>query len=235
MRSLISTILFVSLVAMPLAADEHTLQRTISVTGQGKATAPPDMATIQTGVVSSAVTAKEALAANNRAMEQVMKVLLDKNIKEQDIQTSGFQVHPEYRRGPRGSQTNEITSYRVSNQVRVRVRNLPRLGEILDALVGAGSNQVSGVSFGIADPRAITNEARKNAVDDARGRANLYAAATDVRVGKVISISEQAGVMPRPQYAARAMMAEASSVPVATGEQEVSATIHVVYALEDGS
>lgn len=234
MRNPISSVcLLLLILAAPLAAAEHSLQRTISVSGQGRAAAPPDMATIHTGVVTTATTAKEALAANNRAMEQVIQVLKGKNIEAKDIQTSGFHVQPEYKRGPRGSQINEITGYRVTNQVQVRVRNLPRLGEILDALVQAGSNQISGVNFGIAEPRAITNEARKRAIDDARGRAELYAQATGVRVGQIISINEQAVQIPRPTFQARAMMAEASAVPVATGEQEVSATIHVVYAIAD--
>ena len=228
-----SAFLLLTIFVGPLAAEDYAIQRTISVSGQGKAAAPPDMATIQTGVVTGSKMAKDALAANNRAMGQVMKVLNGKGIESKDIQTSGFQVYPEYQRGPRGSRTNEITSYRVTNQLRVRVRNLPRLGEILDALVQAGSNQVSGVSFGISEPRAITNKARIKAINDARGRAELYAQATGVKVGKIISISEQAVHLPRPQFQARAMMAEASSVPVATGEQEVGATIHVVYAIED--
>ncbi len=226
-------LLLLLILPAPLAAAEHSIQRTISVSGRGRAAAPPDMANIRTGVATAATTAKEALEANNRAMENVMQVLTGKNIEEKDIQTSGFHVQPEFKRGPRGSGNNQITGYRVTNQVRVRVRNLPRLGEILDALVQAGSNQISGVNFDIAEPRAITNEARKRAIDDARGRAELYARATGVSVGQIISISEQAVQMPLPRFQARTMMAESSSVPVATGEQEVSATIHVVYAIAD--
>ena len=233
MSHLIRCICLLTILAAPAIAEEHSLLRTISVSGQGKAAARPDMATIQTGVVTTSATAKEALAANNRAMEKVIGVLTTKAIAEKDIQTSGFSVQPEYRRTPRGGRSNEITGYRVSNQVRVRVRDVARLGEVLDALVQAGSNQISGVSFGIAKPDDITNEARRAAIKDARRRAELYAEATGVEVGQVVSISEQAIQMPRPQYLARAAMAEASAVPVATGEQEVSATINIVYAIED--
>lgn len=220
------------------ALQAEELPRTISVSGQGKAGTPPDMATIRTGVVTQAATAREALAANNRAMEKVMSVLKQRNIAGKDIQTSGFSVYPEYARqsgsqrgGPR---KNEITGYRVTNNVSVKVRNLPRLGEILDGLVQAGSNQLSGVAFGLSDPRAITNDARKDAIDDARARAELYAQATGVKVGKVISISEQAIQPPRPMFQSRmAMSAMAESVPIATGEQEVTATINVMYELVD--
>lgn len=226
------------LVCCTLSLAAEDLPRTISVSGTGTAGSPPDMATIQTGVLTTANNAKDALAANNKAMETVLTALKNRNIDAKDIQTSGFSVYPEYRRvsgpSPRGGpRTNEIIGYRVSNNVSVKVRNLPRLGEILDGLVKAGSNQVSGISFGIADSKAITNEARKDAIDDARGRAELYAAATGVKVGKVISISEQSIQRPQP-FARMAMAADmGSSVPIATGEQQVSASINVMYELVD--
>ena len=224
-------------IASTKALKAEELPRTISVSGQGKAGTPPDMATIRTGVVTQSATAREALTANNRAMEKVMSVLKQRNIAGKDIQTSGFSVYPEYARQTspqRGPRNNEITGYRVTNNVSVKVRNLPRLGEILDGLVQAGSNQLSGVSFGLSDPRAIMNDARKNAIDDARARAELYAQATGVKVGKVISISEQSIQPPRPMFQARGYGgAMADSVPIATGEQEVSATINVMYELLD--
>ena len=230
------TLAFAALLLTPVTADD--LPRTISVRGQGKAGMPPDMATIRTGVVTQAATAKEALAANNRVMEKVMQVLKERNIASKDIQTSGFNVYPEYDRQPTprggGRRTNQIIGYRVANNVAVKVRNLSRLGETLDALVQAGSNQISGVNFGIANPQAITNEARKSAIDDARGRAELYAQATGVKIGKVISISEQSIQPPRPMFQGRMAMAEmADSVPIATGEQEVTARINVMYELLD--
>lgn len=235
MLRLLSLVLMtsLSLVQVGLSAEPGSLERTISVSGSGTASAPPDMATVQTGVTTKSSSAKEALAANNREMEQVMQVLRGKNIDDRDIQTSGFNVYPDYRRDNRGRST-EIAGYVVSNQLRVRIRNLSRLGEILDALVQAGSNQLSGITFGIDKPTTVMNQARKNAVDDARGRAELYAQATGTKVGRILSISEQTVHVPRPQFQARAMAMEAaSSVPVATGEQEISATINVVYALED--
>lgn len=211
-------------------ADDFT--RTITVQGEGTAAARPDMATIQTGVTTTAETAKAALDANNKAMQQVMQEIKAKNIDDKDIQTSGFHVHPEYRREPRESSSNQIEAYRVSNTLTIKVRNLARLGEILDALVQAGSNQLSGVSFSIADSRAVMNDARKKAVDDARGRAELYASAMNVKVGKVLSVSEQTIQSPQP-YQARMMAESAGSVPIATGEQEVTATINVQYELVD--
>lgn len=237
MSKLVFAFVLISTMVGTSIADE--IPRTITVTGQGKAASPPDMATINSGVATTAATAKEALAANNVAMEKLMEVLKSRGIESKDIQTSGFGVYPEYARrnpGQRGSNNEaRITGYRVNNNVTVRVRNLPRLGEILDALVESGSNRISGVSFSISEPRAIQNKARMDAVDDARGRAELYAQATGARVGKVIAISEQPIRQPQPAFGARmAMVSEvASSVPVATGEQQVSATVNVIYELLD--
>lgn len=207
-------------------------RRTISVTGTGRASAPPDMATIRTGVVTQSETASEALTSNNDAMERIMGVLEEQDIASKDIQTSNFNVSPQYKRDQQGRQQPEIVGYRVTNQVRVHVRNLPDLGEVLDALVGAGSNQLSGISFGIDDPTGLLNQARNRAVADARTRAELYAQAAGVAVGKVLTISEQSIQTPQPQRLAARKVAE-SSVPVATGEQKLRTTVSIVFALED--
>ena len=213
------------------------LPRTITVSGVGKAGSPPDMATINSGVVSVSKTAQQALKTNTQLMEQLLQILKTKNVADKDVQTAGFSVYPEYFRdpSPRGTtKANQISGYRVSNNVSVKVRDLKRLGEILDALVQGGSNQISGVQFSIAKADEVTNDARKNAIGDARARAELYAAATGVQVGKVISISEQAIQSPRPMPHMRMAMAEmSSSVPIASGEQEVTATVNVMYELVD--
>lgn len=224
----------ISLMGAPALADG--LARTVTVVGEGKATAPPDMATINTGVVTEAAHAGEALAANNTAMEKIMEVLRKQHVAAKDIQTTSFQVRPTYEPRPQRGTPPKIVGYRVTNQVRVRVRNLPELGEVLDALVSAGSNRVSGISFGIDDPTGVLNQARNRAVADARSRATLYAQAAGVVVGKVIRISEQAIAVPVPRFQRMALAAaEASSVPVATGEQELRATVHMVFALEDAN
>lgn len=220
--------------SLAMADENEKLLRTINVSGLGKATSPPDMATIYTGVITQSPTAGEALAANNQAMDNLQRVLEEHQIAAKDIQTSNFNVQPDYERGPRGQTKPKIVSYRVTNQVQVRVRNLPGLGKVLDALVKAGSNQMSGIRFGIDDPTGVLNQARNRAISDARARAELYAQAAGVRVGKVITISEQTAHVPQPRMMGRAMeMAPASSVPVAAGEQELQAAIQMTFSLED--
>lgn len=234
------TLAILGLIILPLAthadADESTLPRTISVSGIGTAAAPPDMASVTCGVVTTAKTAQDALVANNTAMKRVLVELKSKGIVEKDMQTSGFRVYPEYAReqSPRGTdKVNRVSQYRVSNNVSVKIRELSKLGETLDALVQTGSNQISGVEFGIAHLKTLNNEARKNAIADARERAELYAEATGTRVGKVISISEQQIPTPRPMMARMAMAESVSAVPIATGEQGISATVNVMYELRD--
>ena len=172
------------------------------------------------------------MKANNEIMAKLMAALKAQKIPAKDIQTSDFSVSPQYARDDRGRTQQEIVGYRVSNQVRVVIRNLPELGKVLDTLVSTGSNRVSGISFGITDSDGILNEARNNAIADARSKANLYAQALGIKVGKVVSVSESSVIAPRPQFFARAAMAD-SAVPIASGEQELTATIDVVFAIAD--
>ncbi|MBI1902504.1 MAG: SIMPL domain-containing protein [Planctomycetia bacterium] len=217
----------------PALAGAAEIERTISVTGQGRAFSPPDMAAIHTGVVTEDKTASQALAKNNKAMAALLDVLKEHKIAAKDVQTSSFHVAPVYKQDERGRTLPEIVAYRVTNQVRVHVRNLPDLGEVLDAIVQAGSNQVSGISFGIDDPTGVLNQARNRAVADARSRAELFAQAAGVRVGKVLTIADSQTYVPRPEFFARGAEAQAAGVPIATGEQEVQAAVHIVFALED--
>ncbi len=209
------------------------IERTISVTGEGKAVAKPDMATIHTGVVSQAATAKEALAANSKAMEAVLGELKKRGIAPEDVQTSQFNVNPMYKHDERGRTAPEVTGYQVTNQARVRVRKLDRVGEVLDGLVQAGSNQMSGISFGLNEPKSVLDNARIEAIADARRRAELYAKAAEVRAGKVLKINEQNVRFPQPVAMARSYAMAAESVPVAAGEEEFHVTIDVTFALED--
>lgn len=216
-----------------LTSAQEPRPRTIRVTGEGKASAAPDMATIQTGVVTQAPTAAEALTANNEKMEQLMATIKELKIAEKDVQTSNFNVQPVYEQH-RGERTApRIAAYQVSNQVRVKIRKLADLGRALDALVSSGSNQLSGVSFDLADPKPVLDKARAEAVADAKARAELYAKAAGVRVGEVQEISEEVTASPRPVYMGRAMAMEAAgSVPIAEGELELSAQIHLVFNLD---
>ena len=204
----------------------------IVVSGLGEVKAKPDMATISAGVTSQAQTAAGALSANSAAMAAVIGALKKLGVAENDIQTSNFSVSPQY--PPYDSnnpQPPKIVGYQVSNQVTAIVHDVNKLGAILDGLVQSGANDVNGITFGIDKPDALENEARKAAIADARSRAEVFAAAAGVTLGRVIAIQEMGAAPPQPVYL-RAMAAEASSVPVATGQETVAASVTVTFELK---
>ena len=200
---------------------------TVTVAGSGTVSATPDQAEITIGVVTQASTAAQALAANSQAMERLLQSLGNLGIGPRDIQTTNISVSPQ-RRAPKEGQPPEITGYEVSNQVRVKVRDLARLGQVLDRQVSQGANLVYGIHFGLQEPAPLLDEARKRAMADARRRADLYAAAEGLKVGRVLSVQE-AGVTP-PGPAPRIAMSAA--VPVAPGEQEIQASVTVTFTLD---
>ncbi len=204
---------------------------TISVSGQGRVTAPPDMATISTGVVTESERSEDALRENNVVVSALMKTLDDSGVDVADRQTSNFSVSPRYSRERNESGSPKIDGYRVSNQVKIVVRDLDKLGGLLDALVKSGSNQLGSIAFGLSNQDALADEARVQAVKSARKRAELYAKAAGRKVGEVLSISESAIAVPRPMMRNAMMMAEAADVPIAVGENEITASVHVVFAL----
>ncbi|HJV59176.1 MAG TPA: SIMPL domain-containing protein [Methylomirabilota bacterium] len=203
---------------------------TVTVSGVGTVSAAPDIAEITSGVVTQAPTAAQALAANSQAMEQVLRSLAALGVAARDIQTTNISVSPQ-RRVVRGEgRPPEIVGYEVTNQVRVKVRDLGQLGRVLDQQVAQGANSVYGIRFGLADPAPMLDEARKRAMADARRRGELYAAAASLKIGRVVAVQEAGAAAPRPEIAARVMTAGA--VPVAPGEQEIQASVSVTFSLE---
>lgn len=217
-----------------ISAEDGTLPRIISVSGLGEVKTRPDMATISTGVVTEGTTAKEALAKNNSAMAAVIAALKNAGVAEDDIQTSDFSVSPKYPPyQPNQTTAPRIVGYTVSNQVTANVKDLAKLGGILDTLVQSGSNQINGIAFGVDEPKAQLDEARKKAVADARAKAELYAEAAGVSLGKVIQISESSAVVPPvPMFRREAMAAADASVPIAAGTQTVAANVSITFEIQ---
>jgi uncharacterized protein len=222
--------------------DPRPTEKTISVSGYGKISAPPNVADITLGVVSQAKTAREALSANNAKMDALQKVLKERGVASKDLQTTNINVTPQYTRpsSPQEAQSGEfvprIISYEVSNSVSVTVRDLSKVGELLDAVVTAGANQMHGIRFRIDEPDAMLDVARKKAMADAKKKAELMAGEAGVVVGFPITIRDEPNAFV-PPYAPMmgrsfAMAAASPTVPVAAGEQELSVTVHVVYELK---
>jgi len=215
---------------------------TISIEGRGEVRAAPDMATINSGVTTQGATARKALDANTAAMSELIDALKAAGIEARDIQTSGFSVNPNYvysdARDDLGySLPPKINGYQVSNSVTVVVRDLEELGSILDQSVTVGANTVNGVSFSVADPSELLDQARKLAFADARGKAELYATIADATLGELESISEREdfnGPQPYPMYA-RAEMSGAAPVPAEAGEMSFAITVNVSWDLDNSA
>ena len=217
---------------LPAAYAEQAPPRTLTMSGQGIAKAAPDQAQFSTGVVTQGKTAALALAANSQAMNAVFATLKRLAIADKDIQTSNFSLSPqyqEYKPGTTGPQ--RIVGYEVSNTVNVTVEDFSKTGAVLDALVSSGSNQIDNISFSIRDTSALLKQARAAAVKDAIDRAQTYAKAAGVTLGRILSIQESSNYQPRPMYEARALMAEAPP-PIAGGEESVSANVTITWEIQ---
>ena len=202
----------------------------ITVIGSGAASGASDTAEVNAGVVTQAATASQAMSQNSAAMEQVLKALTALGIADRDVHTTNVSIVP-VRAPPQPGrqQPSPIVGYEVTNQVHVKVRNLAALGRLLDTLVSRGANALGGIGFSIADPAPLLEQARTKAIADARQKAQVYAAAAGVKLGRVIFIRDTAPGLPRPM-AARVM--SSAAVPIAPGEQELEVSVSVTYALE---
>lgn len=224
--------------APALAQETRPREPVITVTGEGRADVAPDMAVVDLGVVKDGKTAREALDANNAAMAEVMKALKDAGIAERDLQTSGFVINPQYQFPQSDNGENKppvLVGFQVSNMLSVRIRDLARLGAILDQTVTLGANQSGGIRFTNDKPEAAISEARKKAVEDGIARARELTAAAGIDIGKVLEISETS-FRPQPVPMMRAAMAKdfaPEAVPVAAGENSYSVTVTMTFALKN--
>ena len=217
----------------PTVAAAPETPRTINVNGSGLVYVTPDMAYVTIGVHSEGKDAVETLAANNTQSQDVMDAIKTTGIDAKDIQTTNLSVYPRQEYDTDGKPTGEIT-YVVDNSVRVTVRNLESLGDVLDSAVSSGANTVSGVQFDISDKSAALSEARRAAVAEAQTKAEELAAAAGVTLGPVQTISEYS-YNPGPvmyDMRAGAEMAAASSVPVSSGQMTLSIEVNIVYDIQ---
>lgn len=225
----LSTLCFAALLAAaPALANDDV--PSITVTGTGQVAAAPDKAEISAGVVTEAPRATDAVKTNAAAMQKVLAALDAAGIDRKHVQTSRFDVSPVYADGdPQRRLPPVITGYRAANQVSVTVLGTEKVGTVLDALVAAGANELGGISFGIAEPAPLLDGARRNAIADARRKAELYATAAGVQLGRVLHVDETGGGgSPVPVAYARM---EAAASPIAAGQLELSASVTVTFAI----
>ena len=223
----------------PAFADEVKRPKAgvISVSGEGVASVAPDMAVISLTVLREARTAREALDANNEAMTDVLASMKAEGIAERDLQTGAFSIQPRWFYPANKDGQNEeprITGYTVNNTLTVRIRDLSRLGDILDTSVSLGVNQGGNVVFTNDDQETIRETARLDAVAKARAKAEAMTGALGVGLGRITQISENSYAAP-PVPMARAEMAmmakSADSVPMASGENDYRVTVSVTWEI----
>jgi len=209
-------------------------RRTISVNGIGTASAAPDIAYVNLGVDLKSASPAEAAAENTQRMNGVMAAIKELGVADKDVLTVSYGIFVEQRYDKQGQPTGEI-QYRVVNQVRVTVRDLTKVGALLEKAVAAGANNVGGVTFSLADPEALQKGARDKAIANARARAQQLAAGLGVKLGAPQQVSEYGGEMPRPLAYGMgdAAVEKAAAVPpISTGELTVSIQVSVSFAIE---
>lgn len=231
---MLRALLLASVIALPAApalADDDAPGR-LSLSATGEVHIVPDMATVQSGVISEGRTASEALNVNSQRMNGVFAALTRAGIDRRDIQTSNLQINPVWSNYS-SNEDRRITGYQATNTVTARVDELDSLGATIDALVTAGANNIQGVTFGVEDDSEARRQARLNAVAELRETANLYAGALGIELGGLIEFSESGGYRPQPVANFARMESMDAATPVAAGQLTVSVTINGVYAIED--
>ena len=206
---------------------------TVSVTGTGKVTMVPDRFVFQVGVQTMANTVEDAVAENNRRVQNVIAALKKAGAGDKDIQTSNFNIWPQqnYQEG----RMPQILGYQVSNNITVRSEKIDQAGKLLGVAINAGVNTSSGLQFQVSDPTAGRERGLRAAFDDAKAKAALLAKAAGRTLGRAIVISEGVQQTP-PQPMMRAMQMEAraaavADVPVEAGTEELSFTVSVTFEL----
>ncbi len=219
---------FVAALLWPLAAVAEG-SGTLTVTGKATVNAVPDQATLSLGVTTTGETAAAAMAANNDAASAVIARLIAAKVADRDMQTTGLSLNPNWVMNADGTE-QVIQGYIASSTLTVRIAALETAGLVLDAAVTDGANTLNGLTFGLANPRPIEDDARKAAVADALARAQVLALAAGETLGPIVSITEGGGgQQPMPMLF---KAAADSAVPLAAGEVGVSAEVTIVWQLK---
>ncbi|MCD0257285.1 SIMPL domain-containing protein [Xanthomonas melonis] len=204
----------------------------LNVSAEAEAKRVPDIATLSAGVVTQAADGNAAMRQNAEQMSKVMSAVKAAGIADKDVQTSGINLSPQYTY--KENETPKINGYQASNTVSLKVRDIAKLGKVLDALVANGANDINGPSFSIDQPEPVYDEARTAALKKAQARADTYAKSLGLKVRRIVSISEgRSGGGARPMMMAASMRSAKAEMdtPVAPGESTLSINLDVTFEL----
>lgn len=211
------------------AEPDRTGERSITVSAQGSVTAEPDIAFLSAGVVSEAETAKDALAKNAGTMAKLVDGLKALGLAAGDMQTSALNVEPRYVLA-KDNRTHTLNGYRVTTQLHLVLRDVKRMGEIVDQAIALGANQLGRVTFEVSNADTLKDEARKAAIANARKRAELYAAAAGVQLGPVLRIFEEP--LEARTVPIGVQRAVSGAVPIEPGSRTLATEVQVTWGLK---
>jgi uncharacterized protein len=226
-RVLFSTFVIAVAALAPLSANAaDKIDKLVTVTGEATVAATPDTAVIRIGVTSQGKTARAASDANAKDMATVLAAINESGIADRDVQTSSLSLQPQY--DPNKTGAARLTGFQVNNQVTVKIRDIGKLPVVLDRAIAAGANEMSGIEFVVSEQSKLLDKARAEAIADAYRKAELYANAAGMKVGRVMAISEEGSV---PLFRVPMPMRAGAAAPIAPGEQSLRAVVTVSYEL----
>jgi uncharacterized protein YggE len=208
-------------------------QQGIWVSGQGEVSAAPDIATIRLGIEAEAESVSDAQAQATGAMNNVLDVLKSNGIADKDIQVQQFSIN-KVTKWDRIEEEEEVTGYRVTHMVTVKIRDIDKAGDIIDDVAEAGGDltRIDSINFSIEDPTDYYEEARKEAVEDAEAKAKQLASLAGVSLGKATYISESSYYSPYTSRASYDVMEESvSGTTISPGELDISTTVQIAYSI----
>jgi uncharacterized protein len=218
--------------AAPTASDAAGPMKGITVEGVGRITVSPDLATINAGVQADGATAAAAQSKASAAMARIIAAEKALGIADRDLATQWVSLQPQYQYGQSGSTPPKVIGYQASQTLSIKVRNVEKAGGAIDAAVGAGANQVGGISFSVLDATSASAQARTAAVADAKARAQALATAAGVTLGSAVAISEVSAPSPTPiPYADTSKaLGVSAATPVQPGTTDVEVVVEVTFA-----
>src|SRR5205807_5639059 len=217
------------------AEDKHGKEtRSLTVQGQGKVPAVPDIATLSVQVSQEGADLDPVLTQVRKQMSKVLEVIKGQGVADKDVQTESFQVHPKYEQDRKGNPHR--AGFVVTNRATVKVRDLKKTGKVLASVLNAGATSVDGPNFELDNPAAAEREALAAATKDAQGKARAVAEAAGVQLGAIMTINPQnvSWPVPRRPLVMRAMAMPAAAEteePLSAGEQTVTAYVTITYAI----
>lgn len=204
-------------------------KNTISITGQGKVLVKPEIGQIDLAVVTEAKTVSVAQTENTSKMNKIIKAMKDLGIKEEDLKTVSYNINPRYQYKEGKS---EIIGYEASQTLRVKIRDLEKVGQILEKGASLGANQVGSLEFTFDEPEKLKDEAREKAISNAKKKAEDLVKVLGVKLGKVVSFTEITEPVPIPFYHEAKSLGGGGETPqIQTSQNEIEARVILTYEI----